>query len=193
MWRNPMPLRHSSNIPKSSLLVRLLLFLCILTLPGSAEEQYVWKSAVVMTSTPFTPFPLTHFPLTGSDPQDLISGRFKSLIMTDSVVIDSDDGTDSGSGNGDVWISIDGQQSLKYSTIYVNNRNLMTGLDIDEEIQRQIGRFYICIGDDPAGPEQPGNQCTAEAFYDGGFLDVSELPAGRYIYVFRKGFSSSID
>ena len=180
-----MPLRHSSNIPKSSLLVRLLLFLCILTLPGSAEEQYVWKSAVVLTTT--------QFPLTGSDPQDLISGHFKSLIMTDSVVIDSDDGTDSGSGNGDVWISIDGQQSLKYSTIYVNNRNLMTGLDIDEEIQRQIGRFYICIGDDPAGPEQPGNQCTAEAFYDGGFLDVSELPAGRYIYVFRKGFSSSID
>lgn len=64
---------------------------------------------------------------------------------------------------------------------------------MNEDVQRQIGRYYICIGDDPGGPEQPGNECTAEAFYEGGFLDVSELPAGRYIYVFRKGLSSASD
>ena len=89
---NPLPPPKWSNTFTNSLTVRLILLLlalCSLMLAVGAEEKYVWDAAVVMTSTPF--------PFTGSDPQDLISGKFKSLVMTES-------GPD-----GDVWIAIDGQ------------------------------------------------------------------------------------
>ena len=44
---------------------------------------------------------------------------------------------------------------------------------------------YICAGNDSTDPEAVGNVCTSFPIYDGGFIDIEELPEAQYLYIFR--------
>ena len=62
---------------------------------------------------------------------------------------------------------------------------------VNDSAQVRFGGCYICIGDNAADPKALGNSCTS-VFYDGGFIPIN-LPAGRYVFIYRAGAGGYYD
>ena len=73
---------------------------------------------------------------------------------------------------------IDQGKSKKLTRVYIQNRS--------DSKRDRFGNLYICIGNDPDSPTAPGNQCIAVPIHDSGFIDLENLPAGRYVFLDRR-------
>ena len=49
------------------------------------------------------------------------------------------------------------------------------------------------MGNDKSRPDAPGNTCTSIPIHEGGFFDVESLPAGRYLFIYRKDKNAVIN
>ena len=56
-----------------------------------------------------------------------------------------------------------------------------------------MANSWICIGNNPSDPRASGNTCILISFHDGAFIDVSMLPAGRYLFYLRTDLAESIN
>ena len=142
----------------------ILILLLILHM-ASAEEKSIWENATVLYAS-------DGFDSDYSPAIDLIRGSFKTLVLTS--------GTTSSQ-----WIVIDQGKPTKLSRIYIQNRT--------DANQQRFANLFLCLGNDPSSPTAPGNTCTSLPIHDGGFINVESLPAGRYLFIYRKDLSEEMN
>ena len=56
-----------------------------------------------------------------------------------------------------------------------------------------MANSWICIGNDPSDPQASGNTCILIPFHDSAFIDVSMLPAGRYLFYLRTDLADYVN
>ena len=71
---------------------------------------------------------------------------------------------------------IDAGKSVRYTRLFLLAR---------QDCCSRMEEAYICAGNDSTDPEAVGNVCTSFPIYDGGFINIEELPEAQYLYIFR--------
>ena len=65
------------------------------------------------------------------------------------------------------WFVIDAGKPVSYTRLFLLAR---------QDCCSRMEEAYICAGNDSTDPEAVGNVCTSFAIYDGGFINIEELP-----------------
>ena len=130
-----------------------------------AQYKSFRDTSTVMTLNPnFLPMPSYEFI------NRLIDRTYKSRAFINN------NGASTGPyGDYSKWFTIDQGSPKKVVVAFI----------VNDSFQARFGGCYICIGDNAADPKALGNSCTS-VFYDGGFIPIN-LPAGRYVFIYRAG------
>ena len=73
------------------------------------------------------------------------------------------------------YLIIDAGRVVKYTRIFIQNRS--------DDYKYRLNNSKLCIGRNNSSPVFADGVTCSDFFWDGGFINVEGLPAGRFLYL----------